>query len=98
MRLHHASAPYAYWKFILDTASWFGGIWERLVAIVKRCIKKVFGKKIITYAELQTLVNEVELILNNRPIGVDYDDLEDVLTPNDLMFGRCLETCNDVTR
>ena len=56
------------------------------------------GKKRITYVELQTLVDEVELMLNNRPIGVDYyDEIEDVLTPNHLMFGRRLETCNDVT-
>ena len=29
------------WKFNLDCAPWFGGVWERLVASVKRCIKKV---------------------------------------------------------
>ena len=29
------------WKFNLDGASWFGGIWERIVASVKRCLKKV---------------------------------------------------------
>ena len=35
--------------------------------------------------------------MNNRPIGQDYeDDQEDVLTPNHLVFGRRLETSNDV--
>ena len=88
------------WKLNLDEAPWTGGIWERLVASVKRCIKKVVGTKRITYVELLTLVNEIELILNNRPIGVCYnEDHEDVLTPSHLLFGRRLDTdvnINDV--
>ena len=91
-----ASKRHINWKFNLENAPWFGGMWERLVASVKRCIKKVVGTKRITYVELQTLINEIELILNNRPIGVDYeDDMEDVLTPNHLLFGRRLEGTND---
>ena len=85
------------WKFNLDCAPWFGGIWERLVASVKRCMKKVIGVKKLTLVELQTLISEIELILNNRPIGVDYDDdQEDVLTPNHFVFGRRLEATNIV--
>ena len=33
------------WKFSLDRAPWFSGIWERLVASVKRCIKNLSGRK-----------------------------------------------------
>ena len=28
------------WKFNLDGAPWWGGFWERLVGMVKRCLKK----------------------------------------------------------
>ena len=28
------------WKFSLSNAPWYGGFWERLAAIVKRCLKK----------------------------------------------------------
>ena len=42
------------WKFNLQEAPWFGGMWERLVASVKRCLKKVVGTKRSTYVELQT--------------------------------------------
>ena len=39
---------------------------------------------------------KIELILNNRPIGVDHDDdFDDVLTPNHLVFGRRLEPTSD---
>ena len=84
------------WQFNLESAPWWGGMWERLVASVKKCIKIVVGIRRITYIELQTLILEIELILNNRPIGVDYDDdQKDILTPNHLIFGRKLLSQND---
>ena len=68
--------PYIKWKFNIESAPWLGGMWERLVASVKKCIKIVVGIRRINYIELQTLILEIEVILNNRPIGVDYDDGE----------------------
>ena len=63
---------------------------------MKRCIKKVVGIQTLTYIELQTLAAEIELILNNRPIGADYNDnVEEVLTPNHLIVGRMLSTTGD---
>ena len=48
---------------------------------------------------MQTLVQGIELILNNRPIEVDYDDdQEDILSPNHLIFGRQLPTTNMSTQ
>ena len=74
-------------------------MWERLVSCVKRCIKKVVGTRTITYMELQTLIQEIELILNNRPMDVDYDDdQEDILSPSHLIFGRQLPTTNMSTQ
>ena len=73
-------------------------MWERLVSCVKRCIKKVVGNRTITYIELQTLVQDIELILNNRPIDVHYDDQEDILSPSHLIFGRQLPTTNMSTQ
>lgn len=66
-----AASLYINWKFNLDCAAWFGGSWERLVASVKRCIKKEVGVRTTTYVELQTLVSEIELIMNNRPVDAD---------------------------
>ena len=72
------------------------GVWERLVSCVKRCIKKAVGVGRLSYTELQTLIMEIEAILNNRPICQDYDDeIEDVLTPNHLLYGRRLENVNN---
>ena len=84
------------WRPTLEAAPWMGGMYERLVASVKRCIKKVVGVRTLTFVELQTLAAEIELILNNRPIDADYDDdVEEVLTPNHLIVGRMLSTTGD---
>ena len=75
------------WKFNIDAAPWWGGMWERLVASVKRCTRKVIGLKRLLFIELQTLMFEIELILNNRPLCEIYDDdVEEVLTPKHYCF------------
>ena len=67
-------------------------MWERLVSCIKKCLKKSLTTKRTTYIELQTVVAEIELVLNNRPLIDDYDDdQEDLLTPNHLVFGRRLD-------
>ena len=83
------------WQFSLPKAPWYGGFWERLVGSVKRCLKKTIGKSKLSYVELQTILFEVENVLNNRPLcSVDDDNLEKALTPNDLLFGRQLNIDN----
>ena len=58
--------------------------------------EKIVGIRRISYIELQTLVFEIEAIINNRPICQDYDnELENVLTPNHLVYGRRLENVNE---
>ena len=91
----YATNSFIDWKFNVPEAPWQGGAWERLVACVKSCLKRTIGRQRIDFVEMQTLVHEIETILNNRPICTDYgDDIEDVLTPNHLVFGRRLESTN----
>ncbi len=47
------------WKFIIELAPWQGGMWERLIRSVKRCLNKVIGKATTSY-ELATILTEVE--------------------------------------
>ena len=90
-----AADKYIDWRMNIALAPWQGGIWERLVSCVKRCIKKTVGVRKISYIELQTLISEIEAILNNRPLCQDYDDdLENVLSPNHLLYGRRIESTN----
>ena len=80
------------WKFIPKKAPWFGGFWERLIGLTKTAIKKTLGRAHVNLEVLQTIVIEVELILNDRPLTYFSDDIRDPepLTPSHLLHGRRL--------
>ena len=62
---------------------------------VKRCLKQSVGQAELTYVELQTVLQEIELILNSRPLGPIYDNNEEILTLSHLLFGCQLNMYND---
>jgi len=83
------------WKFNLVEAPWFGGIWERLVGSIKRCLKKTVSRAYLSFVEMQTLFLEIEKTLNSRPLcSLHDDDVENILTPDHLLFGRSLQQIN----
>jgi hypothetical protein len=45
-----------------------GGFYERLVRNIKQCMRKSVGKLCLSLSQLQTVVTEVEFILNSRPL------------------------------
>ena len=54
-------------------------------------MKKILGKNTITYEELQTILYEIDIILNNILLTFTYENPNDpLLSPNHLLFGRCL--------
>ena len=81
------------WKFISPRSPWQGGFYERMIGLVKSCLKKVLYKKKVTYDELQTFVSEVEARVNNRPLTylTDERDCIEPLTPSHFLHGRTLE-------
>ena len=56
------------WKFIPKRAPWFGGFWERLVGLTKSALKKTLGRTYATLESLQTIIVEIEALLNDRPL------------------------------
>ncbi|XP_065658377.1 uncharacterized protein LOC124812001 [Hydra vulgaris] len=84
------------WKYIIEAAPWWGGFWERLVQSVKKPLLKVVFRSSIRYDELETILCEIEGLLNSRPITYAYhEDTEEVLTPSHLMHGRRLISPNE---
>ncbi|XP_037515039.1 uncharacterized protein LOC119391431 [Rhipicephalus sanguineus] len=82
------------WKFILPSAPWWGGWWERLVRTIKLPLRKVLGKARLNFEELTTVLTEVEAVVNSRPLTyIESDSGEPrALTPADLIIGRRLTT------
>ena len=76
------------WHFNLSRAPWWGGQFERLVGLMKQSLYKTIGNGNLLWKELQEVILDVEITLNNRPLGYVEDDFEQpVLTPNALLFG-----------
>ena len=76
-------------QFILPASPWWGGFYERLVRTVKSTLRKVLGKKSLTFEELTTVLCEVEAVINSRPLTHSIEeDHEETLTPNHLIYGR----------
>lgn len=80
------------WKFIPQLAPWHGGFYERLVALVKHCLKRTLEKQLLHDSQLLTVIKEVEAVINTRPLVRVGSDVEQVLRPSDfLSMGECLE-------
>ena len=78
------------WKFIVERAPWWGGFWERMAHLVKRCLRKSIGRSSLKHDELNTLLIEVESILNSRPLAYVFDDSEGIsyaLSLSHLLYG-----------
>ena len=67
------------WVFNPPSAPWFGGFYEILVSCVKRPLRKVLGRALVSLSELQTLLCEIECLVNQRPLTHVGDT--DPLTP-----------------
>ncbi|XP_059056090.1 uncharacterized protein LOC131849969 [Achroia grisella] len=73
------------WRFIPELAPWFGGFYERLIGIVKNCLKKTVDKHMLNHSQLGTIIKEIEAVVNSRPLTVVGEELEHVLTPADFL-------------
>ena len=87
------------WRFNLSRAPWWGGMFERLIRSTKRCLRKAIGRQRLTYEELETVLIEVEAVLNSRPITYLYaKDTDAPITPSHLFCGRRLLDQDEVGR
>ena len=70
-----------------------GGILEQMIRCTKRCLRKALGNARINYQDLLTILNEIENVLNNRPLTVVYyDKILQALKPNKLLYGHNINT------
>ena len=74
------------WNLKMPLAPWHGGFFERMVRSAKALFRKTLHIAKVIYEGLQTVLYEVDQIINNRPITYYYsDNKESYLTPNHLL-------------
>ena len=77
------------WSFIPPASPHMGGVWERLVGLLKRVLVAVLREsRRLNDEVLETVFCEIESIANGRPLTKLSDDPSDVtpLTPNHLLL------------
>ena len=78
------------WRLNPPSAPHFGGVWERLVQIVKRVLLINLGSAKLTPDVFSTIVTKAECLVISRPlthVRSDNKD-DDSLTPNHFLLGR----------
>ena len=80
------------WHFIPSSAPHFGGLWQADVKSIMSHLRRVIGPQKLTSEAFLTLLVEIQMILNSRPIGPlsgESDDVE-ASTPAHLLIGSVL--------
>lgn len=80
------------WKFIAPAAPHQGGIYEAAVKSMKFHLKRIIMHQVLPYEQFNTLLIQIEAILNSRPLHPLSDDPNDIqaLTPGHFLVGEPL--------
>ncbi len=75
------------WTFNTPAGSHHGGVWERLIRLVKKVLYSTLQQQCLDDENFHTILCEAEAILNDRPITKLSDDPNDLeaLTPNHIL-------------
>lgn len=90
--MHYSEVTGFQFSFIPPRSPHFGGLWESAVKSTKTILVKNMSQANVTYEELQTILIEVEAILNSRPLTARSDDpnVGVALTPAHMLIGSSL--------
>ena len=77
------------------------GFWERLIGLTKQAVKKTLGRAFVSQQKLETIITEIEAMLNDKSLTYVFSDISDPepLTPTHLIYGRIqsdLHTLDDL--
>ncbi|GBL67723.1 hypothetical protein AVEN_12094-1 [Araneus ventricosus] len=78
------------WKFLPPRSPNFGGLWEVGAKSFKHHLKRTVGNLKLTTEEFLTVLNQIEVVLNSRPLiplSSDPNEFSN-LTPGHFLIGR----------
>ncbi|XP_072403050.1 uncharacterized protein [Diabrotica undecimpunctata] len=78
------------WKFIPANSPHFGGIWEAGIKSMKVHLRRTMKNNLLIFEEFQTLLVQVESVLNSRPLSPLSSNPNDFnpITPAHFLIGR----------
>ncbi|UYV65562.1 hypothetical protein LAZ67_3004702 [Cordylochernes scorpioides] len=76
------------WRFNPPFAAWWGGWWERLIRSMKNLLKRTLGKATLRKEQLAKMLEEVQSIMNGRPLTYVSEEMEDPQPLTPAMFLR----------
>ena len=59
------------WKFSVSKATWWGGQFERLICLIKKCLCRTIGKAQLTWAELENSNKKRKDCLETRAVLIE---------------------------
>jgi len=71
---HHLAQKKVHMRHIPAKSPHWGGMYERPIGVVKMSIKNVLHHALISLSDLQTLVKEVQAVVDDRSITFVYHD------------------------
>ncbi|GFU34142.1 integrase catalytic domain-containing protein [Trichonephila clavipes] len=74
----------------MERAPWWDGFYERLILTVRLALRKTVGRTTLFRDELETLLIEIEGVLNSRPLTYIFSEFNEPvpLTPSHMILGR----------
>lgn len=79
------------WIHIPPVSPWWGGLYERLIGIMKSSLRKAIGKSLLRDHELNNILCKIEAVMNDRPLTyVSQENENEILTPSMMMHGHRL--------
>lgn len=86
------------WHFIPPRSPHVGGLWEAAIRLAKYHLKRTLQNQLLSYEDFNTLLVQVESLINSRPLTPLTDDPTnyEAITPGHFLIGQSLQSLPEV--